>query len=123
MSRTYKKYIRCFCCHGDNREFYRIRRRQRRHRSNHEVHNLLVNYGPEGLDEMWKGPDMTREAQWMEPTDGHWAIDKETIKAMDREYNNDEEYIANHSYFDKTYWHRKYDRYLKPKNGKRYNVV
>ena len=123
MSRTYKNYVRCFCCHGDNREFYKMRRRQRRHRSNHEVRNLLVNYGPEGLDEMWKGPDMTVEAQWMEPTDGHWAIDKEYIKRMDRVYNNDLMYTQSHPYRDREYFHRKFDRYFKPKNRKHYKIV
>lgn len=114
MSRTYKKNIRCFCCYGDNRKFYENRRRQRRHRINHEIRNLLIKYGPEGIDEMWKGPDMTREAQWMEPTDGHWGIDKEYIKRMDREYTN-----SNYA----EYFHRKFDRYFKPKNRKHYRTV
>ena len=118
MSRTYKKNIRCFCCYGDNRKFYEYRRRQRRHRINHEVRNLLSNYGPEGLDEMWKGSDMTKEAQWIEPTDGHWPINKEYIKRMDRYYNNNK-----YRYYDPTYWHRKFDRYLKPKNRKHYRTV
>jgi len=122
MSRTYKKNIRCFCCYGDNRKFYEARRRQRRHRINHEVRNLLSNYGPEGLDEMWKGPDMTIEAQWMEPTDGHWGIDKEYIKRMDREYNK-YMYPISHIYNDRNYWHKKYDRYLKPKNRRHYRIV
>ena len=116
MSRTYKKHIRCFCCCGDNRDFYKQRRRLRRHRMNHEVRHLLANYGPEGLDEMWKGPDMTVEAQWMEPTDGHWAIDKGYIKLMDHTYNNDLIYAQTHPYRDRGYFHRKFDRYLKPKN-------
>jgi len=123
MSRTYKKNIRCFCCYGDNRKFYELRRRQRRRRINHEVRNLLSNYGPEGLDELWKGPDMTTEAQWIEPTDGHWGIDKEYIKRMDREYNNDSLYDVKHPYRDREYWHRKFDRYLKPKNRKHYKIV
>jgi hypothetical protein len=121
MSRTYKKNIRCFCCYGDNRKFYELRRRQRRHRINHEVRNLLSNYGPEGLDEMWKGADMTTEAQWMEPTDGHWSIDKEYIKRMDRKYNNDPNYYLR--YCDRNYWHRLYDRYFKPKHRKHYRIV
>lgn len=123
MSRTYRKNIRCFCCYGDNRKFYEARRRKRRHRINHEVRNLLSNYGPEGLDEMWKGPDMTTEAQWMEPTDGHYSINKEYIKTMDREYYNDEIYIKTHSYSDPDYFHRKFDRYFKPKHRKHYKIV
>ena len=123
MSRTYRKNIRCFCCYGDNRKFYEARRRQRRHRINHEVRNLLSNYGPEGLDEMWKGPDMTTEAQWIEPTDGHYSINKEYIKTMDREYYNDEIYIKTRSYSDPDYFHRKFDRYFKPKHRKHYRVV
>ena len=123
MSRTYKKNIRCFCCYGDNRKFYELRRRQRRRRINHEVRNLLSNYGPEGLDELWKGPDMTREAQWMEPTDGHYGINKEYIKTMDREYYNDEVYLTTHPYNDKNYFHHKFDRYFKPKNRKHYRIV
>ena len=123
MSRTYKKNIRCFCCYGDNRKFYEARRRLRRHRINHEVRNLLSNYGPEGLDEMWKGPDMPKEAQWMEPTDGHWGINKEYIKRMDREYNNDSLYDVKHPFPACEYWHRKFDRYLKPKIRKHYRIV
>ena len=114
MSRTYKKNIRCFCCYGDNRKFYELRRRQRRHRINHEVRDLLSKYGPEGLDERWKGPDMTREAQWMEPTDGHWAENRESLKRGMR-------------YFGKAgfeYAHMKqFDYYLKPKNRKHYRVI
>jgi hypothetical protein len=121
MSRTYKKNIRCFCCYGDNRKFYELRRRKYRRRVNHEIHNLLVNYGPEGIDEMWKGPDMACEDQNCEPTDGHWAINKEYIKTMDRVYNNDPHY--DNAYRDKNYWHRKYDRYFKPKNRKHYRVI
>ena len=122
MSRTYKKNIRCFCCYGDNRKFYMMRRRQRRHKINHEIRNLLSNYGPEGLDEMWKGPDMTIEAQWMEPTDGHWSINKEYIKRMDREYN-EYMYPISHIYNDRNYWHKKYDRYFKPKNRRHYRLT
>lgn len=114
MSRTYRKNIRCFCCYGDNREFYQIRRRQRRHRTNHEVRNLLANYGPEGLDERWKGADMTREDQWMEPTDGHWAENRESLKRGMR-------------YFGRPgfeYAHMKqFDYYLKSKNRKHYRIV
>ena len=123
MSRTYKKNIRCFCCYGDNRKFYEYRRRQRRHRINHEVRNLLANYGPEGLDDMWKGADMKTENQWSEPTDGHWGINKEYIKKMDREYNNDKIYLVTHPYNNRNYWHNKYDRYFKPKNRKHYRTV
>jgi hypothetical protein len=120
MSRTYRKNIRCFCCYGDNHKFYELRRRQRRHRINHEVRNLLSKYGPEGLDEMWKGADMTTEAQWMEPTDGHWSIDKEYLKRMDRKYNNDPNYDLR--YHDRNYLHRLYDRYFKPKHRKHYRT-
>lgn len=111
MSRTYKKNIRCFCCYGDNRKFYELRRRQRRHRINHEVRDLLSKYGPEGLDEMWKGPDMTTEAQWMEPTDGHWAINKQYLKTTDRIHGYNE------------WTHEHYDRYFKSKHRKHYRIV
>ena len=111
MSRTYRKNIRCFNCWGDNREFYQRRRRQRRHRENHEVRSLLANYGPEGLDERWKGADMVFEDQWIEPTDGHYTINKRYLKTTDRI----------HGYND--WLHERFDRYLKPKNRKHYRVI
>lgn len=111
MSRTYRKYIRCFTCYGDNREYYLLRRRQRRRRENHEIRTLLANYGSEGIDELWKGADMVFEDQWNEPTDGHWAINKQYLKTSDRI----------HGYND---WsHKHFDRYLKPKNRKHYQIV
>ena len=52
-----------------------------------------------------------------------FGLDKEYIKRMDREYNNDSLYDVKHPYRDREYWHRKFDRYLKPKNRKHYKIV
>lgn len=107
MSRTYRKYVKLYICKGDNRDFYRRRRRERRSKINQEDRTIKANFGAEAIDDMWKGPCMPTEDQWMEPTDGHFAIDKEYIKWLDRNYGYHKEY------------HEMYDRYLKPKTNKR----
>lgn len=106
MSRTYRKYVRLYICTGDNRDFYKRRRRKRRNKINQEDRNIKANFGAEAIDEMWKGPCMPTEDQWIEPTDGHWAESKASLKRMDRILGRN------------NWYHEKYDRYLKDKKKK-----
>lgn len=104
MSRTYKRFIRCFHCSGDNREFYNLRRRQIRHRVNLSIRTLFANYEPDSFEERWKGVDKILKERWAEPTDGHRLLFKDRLKADDRFYGY--QYGI----------HKKYDRYLKKKH-------
>lgn len=107
MSRTYHKYVKLYICKGDNRDFYRRRRRTRRSKINQEDRNIKANFGAEAIDDMWKGPCMPNEDQWMEPTDGHWVESRDSLKKMDRIWGLN------------LWYHEKYDRYLKPKTNRR----
>ena len=115
MSRSYKNYVRFYtACSSDtgNHDFYTQRRRTIRHKANQELRNLFAHYRAEDIDDYWKGPCMKTEDQWAEPTDGHWAYNKDDIKRLDREYNEYNEW-----------YHKKTDKYLKPKNRKHYRIV
>lgn len=115
MSRSYKKFIRFYtACSSDtgNHNFYMHRRRQIRRKINQEIRNICSHYGVEAIDDYWKGPCLKTEDQWLEPTDGHWAYNKNDIKRLDRENN-----IFNEWY------HKKTDKYLKPKNRKHYRLI
>lgn len=112
MSRTYRKNIKIGICTGDNRDYYAARRKKRRRRLNHELRNAVANYNPEELDEHLIGDIMPKEDQWDEPTDGHYGINKSTIKMMDRQWSGRNKFFDPDPYD----FHKKYDRYLKPKH-------
>ena len=129
MSRTYKKNIRHGVGDGaKNTEFYRLRRKQRRHRARHRIHNLLANrlvdnrsigvsplgWGMQiGWEETFDDNVIENPApfvnRWIEPSDGHLLVNRDVLKKMDREKRVKEfaEYL-----------HHKYDRYLKDKHRK-----
>ena len=112
MSRTYRKNIRIGICYGDNRSFYAARRKKRRRILRHNLRNALANYKNEDIDEHIEGDTMPKEDQWNEPTDGHYGINKSTLKIMDRQWKGrNKRYIP-----DTFYFHKKYDRYLKSKH-------
>lgn len=85
MSRSYKKNIKCSMCGGDNRLFYRLRRRRRRARLRHEMRALTTKYNPDEIDEHVVGDTMKKDDQWAEPSDGHWGMNKDQYKQYKRE--------------------------------------
>ena len=107
MSRTYRKYVKLYICNGDNRDFYRRRRRTRRSKINQEDRAIKANFGAEAIDDMWKGPCMPIEDQYMETTDGHWVESRDSLKRMTRICDL------------KPWYNEKYNRYLKPKTNRR----
>lgn len=79
MSRSFRKNYKLG---GEgNIPFYKMRRKLRRRRVNHEVRNLFANYLPEEVDERIVGDVMPKEDQWGEPSDGHVGISKANYKA------------------------------------------
>lgn len=122
MSRTYRKYIKQGICTGSNTEFYRYMNRKCRQKNNHELRNLIANNDIETVNNNIMSYVPIHDS-CNEPTDGTILINREYIKTMDREYNNDSLYDIKHPWRDRVYWHRQFDRYLKPKNRKHYRVV
>ena len=106
MSKSYKKNVKAFIATGDNREFYKMRRRKLSNASKQQLRNLVANYDPEEIDDKWVEPIQAKTDKWREPTDGHFTINNEIIKQKDREdgYND--------------YYHQKYDKILKNKHQK-----
>ena len=81
MSRSYKKNYKVgYCCKGNIR-YYKKRRKLRRHRLSHEMHNLFANYTAEIIDEKVVGDVMPKENQWGEPSDGHYGLWQSEYKA------------------------------------------
>lgn len=89
MSRSYRKNIRLTCGCGSNTKYYRMRKKLRRHRLNHEVRNLIANHMLDEVDNRIVGNVMPKEDQWAEPTDGHWCVSK-------AEYNKDKKRYDKH---------------------------
>lgn len=88
MSRSYKNnYKLGHCCKG-NIKYYKIRRKLRRHRLNHELRNIMANYTLEDVDEMIVGDVMPKENQNDEPSDGHAKLWKSEYAANKAEYDS-----------------------------------
>lgn len=98
MSRTYRKYVRVgFGC-GDNREFYKARRRSIRTKNSQHLQDLKQ-YSPEDMDELATFPKFPKKDTWRETTDGYYLITKDN-------YRGDP-------------WAKKYKRQIKNKHSKK----
>lgn len=98
MSRTYRKYVRVgFGC-GDNREFYKARRRSIRTKNSQHLQDLKQ-YPPEDMDELATFPKFPKKDTWREYTDGHYLITKDNYKGDP--------------------WAKKYKRQIKNKHSKK----
>ena len=104
MSKTYRKNVRANVACGDNRDFYKTRRRNNKHSIKHDLRNLVANYNTEDIDEMILEPKQIKKDTFREPTDGYVLINQEILKNEDRENGYDE------------YFHNKYDKVLKNKH-------
>jgi len=104
MSKTYRKNARSPIAVGDNRNFYKIRKKTHKHSSKHDLRNLIANYNPEDVNDMILEPKISKKDTWREPTDGYNLINKETLKNKDREEGYNE------------FYHQKYDKLLKNKH-------
>lgn len=86
MSRSFRKNYKIG---GEgNIPFYKMRRKLRRRRMNHELRNLFANYLPEEVDERIVGDVMPKEDQWREPSDGHGGLSKADYKAHKELYSS-----------------------------------
>ena len=60
MSKTYRKNVRANHACGDNREFYKTRRRNNKRSSKHELRNLVSNFNPDEIDDMILTPKIIK---------------------------------------------------------------
>lgn len=86
MSRSYKKNIRIMVCGGDNRLFYKFRRRKNRRKLNQNLHNASTKYEGEDLDDNINPDTMPKQDLWREPSDGHFGMNKDQYKEFKREH-------------------------------------
>ena len=112
MSRSYRKNIVCKICYGDNREFYKYRRRKIKNLGRMQLRSLMAQYDPEYVSDMWKEPNFPMKDTWAEPTDGHYGMDR----------NRYHQYIRRHPLLG-DYYEKDFNYYLKPKNRKHYRIV
>jgi len=85
MARTYRKHILCTICNGDNRDFYRCRRRKIKNLGRMQLRRLIANYDINEVSDLWEEPKFPMKDTWSEPTDGHWGMSKEDFKKYKRE--------------------------------------
>lgn len=86
MSRSFRKNYKIG---GEgNIPYYKMRRKLRRRRMNHELRNLFANYLPKEVDERIVGDVMPKEDQWSEPSDGHGGLSKADYKAHKELYSS-----------------------------------
>ena len=106
MSRTYRKNVKGFiAAGGNNTKFYKNRRRNIRHKNKNNFRYLIANKPIDEVNDLILNDVTPKEDQWAEPTDGHYTINKQIIKQMDKENNPLAEY-----------YHKKCDNILKSKN-------
>lgn len=70
MSDTYRKNIRVGICCGSNTNFYRKRRRTKRHRDNNRIRAVVANNNIEDIDDVLNIEKIPKRDSWNEPTDG-----------------------------------------------------
>lgn len=110
MSRSYKKNILVCTCFGDNRSYYKMRRRKIKNLGRMQLRRLMANYGPEDVNDLWIEPKVRTKDTWDEPTDGHFGLSLEMYK---RE-------MKINRFCSVWYYKDKVERYLKKKSRKRH---
>ena len=100
MSKTYRKNVRQPMGGGNNRSFYKIRRKKNKHAIKNELRHLVSNYEIDEVDEIILNPKIIKKDTWLEPTDGHILVNKTTIDNL----------------YEPDYYHKKYDKVLKDKH-------
>lgn len=82
MSKTYRKNIRQGIACGDNRLWYKLRRRWIKHSKRQALRNVIAHYPTSDADDYFVDPLFCKKDTWREPTDGYWLINKATLKRM-----------------------------------------
>lgn len=108
MSRSYKKNIVVNTCYGDNRDFYKSRRRKIKNAHRMQLRSLVAQYEPEVIDDIWKEPSIPMRDTWAEPTDGHYGMNRDMWKAQKKKYNR---------YYDNDCHDKEVNYYLKNKHN------
>ena len=109
MSRTYRKNIRVGICCGDNRSYYKLRRRKRRVLGKQNLRELLSNKPLDEVEELILNVKMPKKDTWDEPTDGCIVYNKDNINKPSKGWFNKE-------------FRNKLSRLLKPKHKRKHSV-
>ena len=84
MSRTYHKNISIGLCHGDNRDYYKRRRRHFKKLFKQDFNSLLKHYAIEDVSNLVLNPKYPKRDTWNEPTDGRYLINKASLHTFKR---------------------------------------
>lgn len=95
MSRTYRKNISIGIAGGDNREWYKLRRRNFRRKFNNNLRYLLSNFSIKELSNLVLNPKYPKRDTWTEPTDGRILYNKDIVKNKLRTGRCNIEYLEN----------------------------
>lgn len=95
MSRTYRKNISLGIAGGDNREWYKLRRRNFRRKFNNNLRYLLSNFSIKELSDLVLNPKYPKRDTWTEPTDGRILYNKDIVKNKLRTGRCNIEYLEN----------------------------
>jgi hypothetical protein len=82
MSKSYGDYKNCGIATGSNTEWYKVRRRNLRHKNNGIIREILATYLPEEFDEIFTPIKIAKKDHWREPTDGTVRYDAKRINNM-----------------------------------------
>lgn len=74
MSRSYKNNILVSTCLGDNRDFYKLRRRKIKNAWRMQFRSLKAHYSIDEVNDRWIEPKIHMRDTWAEPTDGHYGM-------------------------------------------------
>ena len=80
MSRTFRKNLRIGICTGDNREYYKIRRKKYKNKFKQNLRTLLRNKIIKEVSDLIMNPKYPKKDTWDEPTDGYWLISSKNTK-------------------------------------------
>ena len=82
MSKSYSKVKKFGICTGDNREFYRMKRRSIRAKEKQVIRDTLAHKDISEFDETYTSLNIPMKDDWTEPTDGSFVL---TAKDIDRD--------------------------------------
>lgn len=80
MSRTYHKYASIGLCTGNNRDYYKRRRKHFRRKFKNNLRYLLSNFNIKDVSDLVLNPKYPKRDTWDEPTDGRHLYNKDIIK-------------------------------------------
>ena len=82
MSKSYSKVKKFGICTGDNRDFYRAKRRSIRAKEKQVIRDILAHKDISEFDDIYTSLNIPMKDDWSEPTDGSFVL---TAKDIDRD--------------------------------------